>query len=179
MLYNDHQYIIDAQPGLIMNIKQKMRSDFDRTDIWREGEWLDLWSVVHFLSGVSLSFGIYLFNFGTTASILIIFLLLVSYEMWEAMVRIEETPANRFMDVVVGMISFLLFFFFIIPNLSRDLFIFVSMPILAINITMSVFGWLASQKASSLKKNIHDRYEVGRAKILSRRSDARKKKNHQ
>ena len=25
---------------------------FVRSDIWREGQWLDLWSVVHLLSGI-------------------------------------------------------------------------------------------------------------------------------
>jgi hypothetical protein len=86
---------------------------FERTDIWREGKYLDLWSAVHFLSGASLGLGFYFLRFlniGVTGSIVIVFLLLVAYELWEAMVRIAETPQNRVLDVVVGMVSFLPFF---------------------------------------------------------------------
>src|SRR3989344_7912925 len=91
---------------------------FIRTDMWREGEWLDLWSVVHFLSGMSVGFVIYLMRFDPLASVVIALLLFTTYEMWEAMVHIKETPANRFMDVVVGMVSFTPTFFYIAPTLS-------------------------------------------------------------
>jgi hypothetical protein len=77
------------------------RFRFIRTDLWREGKWLDLWSVVHFLSGLSLGFGLSFFSFGALPSFLLTVILLIAYELWEAMVRIKEAPTNRVMDVVV------------------------------------------------------------------------------
>lgn len=135
---------------------------FERTDIWREGKWLDLWSVVHFLTGMSLGLGLYFLKLGVPASVIIAFLLLVVYEMWEAMVKIEETPQNRFMDVVVGMASFLPTFFYLAPALSSYHQVLVFGLVLTANVTLSVFGWLESRKADELEAKL-------RADLLKRR----------
>lgn len=147
------------------------RDTFERTDIWREGKWLDLWSVVHILSGISMAFGLYLLHFGAFASVVLALLLLVSYEMWEAMVRIIETPTNRFMDVVVGMVSFLPVFFLIAPSLSTEMFILVSGLVLTLNVMISVFGWFASQKAAALEKRVRTRYANRRARLLKQKEN--------
>lgn len=139
---------------------------FVRTDIWHEGEWLDLWSVVHALSGISMGFILYAMHLGVLASVILAFLLLVSYEMWEKIVQIEETPANRFMDVVVGMASFLPAFFFLAPPLSKEFFILVFGLVLTANVVMSVFGWVASRKAIVLEKHLRERYARHRLRRL-------------
>lgn len=140
-----------------------------RTDIWREGKWLDLWSVVHILSGISMAFILFQFHFGAPASIVLAFLLLVSYEMWEAMVKIEETPTNRFMDVVVGMVSFLPVFFLFVPQLSLQQSIVIFGFVFISNVLMSVFGWHASQKAATLEQHMRARYAKRRTRILKRK----------
>jgi hypothetical protein len=145
---------------------------FERTDIWREGKWLDLWSVVHFLSGVSFGLGMMVFGFGTVASIVIVFLLLVGYEMWEAMVKIHETPQNRFMDVVVGMTSFLPTFFFL-HGLSTTYFILTFGLVLTLNIVLAVFGWLASQKAAGLEEKLRSEFIEQRRLMRERRERRR------
>ncbi len=148
---------------------------FERTDIWREGKWLDLWSVVHLLSGVTIGLGFYFLNFDAPASVVLALLSLVSYEMWEVMVRIEETRSNRFMDVLVGMASFLPTFFFLAPSLSGVLFIFLFYFVLALNGTMSVFGWVASHKAAALEERMRARYMTERARLLERGARLHKK----
>jgi hypothetical protein len=142
---------------------------FERTDIWREGQWLDLWSVVHVLSGILLALGLYFLHLGAFSSVVIALLLLISYEMWEAMVGIEETPANRCMDVVVGMAGFLLVFF-CAPLLSQTLLILAFGLIGTIDVVMSVFGWQASQKAAALEQRMRARYAKERARLLKRKS---------
>jgi hypothetical protein len=145
---------------------------FERTDIWREGKWLDLWSVVHFLSGISVGFVLFLAHFSALASVVIALLSFISYEMWEAMVRIEEMPTNRFMDVVVGMAGFLPVFFVVAPRLSVN-----SLPgfglVLTMDIVMSIFGWRASQKAAALEARMRARYARERVRLLRQRSKLR------
>lgn len=143
---------------------------FERTDIWREGKWLDLWSVVHFLSGMSMGFCTSLVGFGVPESIIINFLLLVAYEMWEAMVQIHETPQNRVMDVVVGMVSFLPTFLFVAPSLSGAAFILVFGITFTVNITMAAFGWLASRKAIELEIRLRQELKEQREKFKARRA---------
>lgn len=153
-------------------------SKFERTDIWREGKWLDLWSVVHFLSGVTIGFVFHFLHFGSAATSVIVLLLLISYEMWEIIVRIEETPTNRFMDVVVGMASFLPTYFLLTPMLYYvEQVVIVFGFIFFANVALSVLGWHASRKAATLERRVRERYEKQRAKILARRARRRKKFN--
>jgi len=149
---------------------------FERTDIWREGKWLDLWSVVHFLSGISIGLGISFFNFGTAASVVIVFILLVAYEMWEAMVQIHETPQNRVMDVVVGMASFLPTFVYFGRNHESSDFILAFGVILTLNIALSAMGWYESRKAAALESRLKAELKEQRQKFKERREKAREKR---
>ena len=148
---------------------------FVRTDIWSEGKWLDLWSVVHLLSGVSIGFGFYFLNLGNIFTALSVLVLLVLYEGWEMYVRIEEAPTNRFMDVVVGMVGFVPAFYFVAPLFSFSMLVLVFLFTLAFNIALSVLGWRASLKAEALKKRLQDRYSVRFAKLLERRAKLQKR----
>src|SRR3989344_3677947 len=141
---------------------------FERSDIWREGKWLDLWSVVHLLSGVSFGLSIGVLGLGTEASIIIVLLVFVLYETWEAMVKIKETPQNRFMDVVVGMASFVPTFL-LSPALPETLLILAFGFILTANITMGVFGWTASRKAEEFEHRLRLRLAEQRKRLRERR----------
>lgn len=144
---------------------------FERTDIWREGKWLDLWSVVHLLSGASVGFALYFVQFGAPASTTLALVLFTAYEMWEAMVGIEEYPTNRFMDVVTGMVSFVPAFFFVSPALSGVQFWEVFGAVLGLNIALATLGWVASQKAIELERRV--RAKVAQEKSRVRRRAAR------
>jgi hypothetical protein len=148
-----------------MDLIQKKKR-FKRTDIWREGQWLDLWSVVHFLSGISIGLGFYFLHVGTLASPLLALVLLIAYEMWERLMQMEETFANGCMDVIVGMLSFLLAFFIGAPLLSGVPLILAFGAVFVADIVMSIFGWRASQKAAALKKRMLARYAAERARLL-------------
>ena len=139
---------------------------FIRTDIWREGEWLDLWSVVHFLSGMSVGLGFYFLRFDALAAVALALVSFIAYELWERLVGIVETPANGFMDVVVGMASFLPAFFLLAPPLSKPHLVLVFGFIFAINILLSVLGWRASQKAAALEARLRVHYARGRARVM-------------
>ena len=147
-----------------------MPQKYTRTDIWREGKWLDLWSIVHLLSGLSLGLGFSFLPVGAFAAIALAFVLLVAYEMWETIVRIEETPTNRFMDVVVGMVGFLPAFFLCAPLLSAAHRIEVFAVMLVVDCVMSFFGWRASQKAAALQKNLRARYVKERARLMKQKT---------
>lgn len=139
---------------------------FAKTDVWREGEWVDLWSVVHILTGVSIGLGFFFLRFGAFASVALAILSLVSYEMWEMIVHIKETPANRFMDVVAGMAGFAPAFFLLPRLLAGAPLVALFALVLAADIVMSFFGWRASQKAAALQESLLARYAVERARLL-------------
>lgn len=148
---------------------------FERTDIWREGKWLDLWSVVHFLSGMTTGFILYFIHLGPVVASVGAFFAFTAYELWEARVGIEEAPTNRVMDVVVGMASFLPVFFLLAPRLSGSLDIFVFGFTLTANVVMSIFGWVASKKAAALEERARTRYARGRERLRERTARVREK----
>lgn len=153
---------------------------FRRTDIWREGKWVDLWSVVHFLSGSSVAFSIAWFGFGYVPSAVIAFLLFVAYELWEAMVKIEETPQNRFMDIVVGMMSFIPTFF-LVQGLSRSDFLLAFGLVLTVNVILAAVGWFASRKAEEFEHRLRTKFTAQRARLRERRiriREAMKRRTH-
>ena len=146
-----------------------------RSDIWREGKWLDLWSIVHLFSGASVGFALYFVHFGAPASTTLAFVSFTAYEMWEAMVGIEEFPTNRCMDVVTGMVSFVLIFFFVAPLLSGVQFWEVFGLVFLINIVLAVFGWIASQKAIELERRLREKYARERSRIRGGTAKIRKR----
>ncbi|OGG59857.1 hypothetical protein A2765_04705 [Candidatus Kaiserbacteria bacterium RIFCSPHIGHO2_01_FULL_56_24] len=134
---------------------------FIRTDIWREGKYLDLWSVPHFLSGMVVGFSLFFLGFALNAALTIAFLVLVAYEMFEVIAQIEETRWNRILDVVVGMASFTPTFL-LAPHFNQPYVIVLFIIVLALDGVLSFFGWQASQKASILEGKL--RVEVTREK---------------
>lgn len=142
---------------------------FQRTDVWREGKWLDLWSVVHFLTGVSTAFGLFLSDFGTAASIVIALLAFTAYEFWEAIVKIEETPQNRFMDVVVGMVSFIPTFI-LLERVPEQYLILSFGGVLTVNVVLAGIGWMASRKADELERRLRIEFAEKQKHLRQRRA---------
>lgn len=139
-----------------------------RTDIWREGKYLDLWSIPHFLSGFSLGLAMHFTGFAVAPSFIIGFLLLVGYEMFEAIAKIEETPQNRTLDVAVGMASFAPALLFAPRFPARDILLILASALAADGV-LSWFGWKASQKAAAFEEKVRSEIEAQRLRFHMRR----------
>jgi hypothetical protein len=142
---------------------------FVRSDAWREGKWLDLWSVVHFNTGISTALGIAVLHFGLVPAAIIACISFIMYEMWEAMVKIQETPQNRFMDVVVGMASYVPTAYFLAAGLTTTQLLIAFVPVLFVNIALARVGWQASHKADVLEAKLRQELTEQREKIRDRR----------
>lgn len=139
-----------------------------RKDIWREGEYLDLWSIPHFLSGMCVGFALLFLGFDFRSAWIIALLLLVAYEMFEIIAQIEETRMNSFLDVVVGMSSFLLTFQYA-PQLPHQQAVILFGAVFIVDSILSFFGWRESQKASSLEAKMREEWKKERLKFQERR----------
>lgn len=148
-----------------------------RTDAWREGKYLDLWSVPHFLSGMVVALPLYFFEFDIRSASIIAFLIFVAYEMFEVIAKIDETRWNRILDVVVGMVSFTPTFLLAVL-LTRDQIIVMFVVIAAVDIVLSVFGWRASQKAAVLEETLRSEIEKERERFADRRAAISKRWHH-
>ena len=145
------------------------KGELVRTDAWREGKYLDLWSVPHFLSGMVMAFCIFFLGFEVRAALVIAFLLLVGYEMFEVIAKIEETRWNRTLDVVVGMASFVPTFL-IVPMVPRIDAITAGVIIFAADCILSFLGWRESQKAAALEEKLRAELRRERERFIRRRT---------
>ncbi len=69
---------------------------------FREGRYFDLWMLVHCLGGVTGGFSNVFFGLAARNVYIVGVLLMIAWEILEHVAGIRESPANRFVDVVVG-----------------------------------------------------------------------------
>ena len=112
---------------------------------WSEGRYFDLWSLVHSLSGITLGFIIAFLQIQTVLAYTLAFVIIVLWEVFEKSVGIHETKENRVLDIVVGMIFFVVAYKvsdMIQANAQESLTIF-SVLVLAF---LTLIGWLDYRK---------------------------------
>ncbi len=134
---------------------------------------IDIRNYAKYLLKVGLGF--YFLHVETFASVALALVSLIAYEMWERLMRMEETFTNGCMDVVIGMLSFLVAFFVLAPLVPGTVLLYGFGFVLFVNVAMSVFGWRASQKAAVLQKRILTRYVTEHTRLLRQKIQLQKK----
>ena len=76
-------------------------------DVWKHGALIDLWTLVHILSGALLGVAASWIGFSFLTSLILAFLLLIAWEAYEWLLGILESPANVASDLVFGTLGFL------------------------------------------------------------------------
>lgn len=107
-------------------------------DIWKHGTYVDTWSVVHFLSGFILAGLCYLVGFGFMYALGVSVAILFLWEAFEWLIRIIEPSVNVLVDLLVGVIGFLV---------GASIYHFLSVPlglhfyaIIIVAVCLSVWG---------------------------------------
>lgn len=94
-------------------------------DIWKHGTYIDLWSLVHFLSGALLASLFYKLQYGFVLSLVLSTLLLLAWEVFEWIKKIIEPSINVGMDIIIGVIGFLFgSYVLIMLHISFELFFY-------------------------------------------------------
>ena len=109
-------------------------------DIWREGKYIDLWSLVHFLSGFVLAGWLFFLGAPLYASVGIAAITFAVWEIFEHIYKIEVT-SNQIADLVINYVGFSFFF------LAKDVFIHGALSVVVITtvitLLLSLSGFLA------------------------------------
>lgn len=77
-----------------------------KRDLWREGEYIDLWSLVHLLSGVVAGFVPIITSLSFGTGLVIFFILTILWEVFEYLLGIIESTKNSIVDIIIGNIGF-------------------------------------------------------------------------
>lgn len=116
-----------------------------------ERDFIDLWSVVHFNNAVVFSFIPFGLNISFTDGLMALLVIAILWEFYEIMRKIKETRANRFLDVFVATIGFVLVYNFMPPFSDDPLrFLWISLPFTVFAIVLLVIAWSAYKQYTKL-----------------------------
>ncbi len=79
-----------------------------RKGIWREGKFIDLWSLVHFIGGFTIGAYLVFLNVEPYIASAIAVALFVGWEFVEYLIKIHEHASNRLSDLVFDYSGFFL-----------------------------------------------------------------------
>lgn len=77
-----------------------------KTGLWREGKYLDLWSVVHFLTGFAVGGAFIFLHVNSYIASAIAVGLFTGWEIFEPVIKIQEKSSNHIADVIVDYLGF-------------------------------------------------------------------------
>ena len=109
--------------------------------IWKHGTYIDTWSLVHLLSGFVLGSLFYYLGFNLSWAFTDSLIVLMIWEVVEALIRVIERPLNVVSDIVIGILGFSIsayLYFFLNTEFSLSFFF----TILGIHIILAVLGFL-------------------------------------
>lgn len=122
---------------------KKQRSIPVKYRIWKEGRYLDLWNLPHFIIGVLLGFILISYNVSFANSLLIVFFIKLAWEIYEHLHVVKETIPNKILDVLTGVLGFLSIYIFSLQHQLNFIgFVFV----VIIEIILGLWGLYAMKK---------------------------------
>ncbi len=80
-------------------------------NIWSEGKYIDFWFFNHFFSGFLLAGFLIILEMPRWLNFLLLFVLMVLWEIFEYKHKVREMLSNRIMDLLVGFFGFLFMYF--------------------------------------------------------------------
>jgi hypothetical protein len=73
--------------------------------VWKEGKYIDLWNIPHFLMSLLLGFIFIYFNLTISASVILIIILKTFWEIYEHIYVTKEVIPNKIFDVITGILA--------------------------------------------------------------------------
>ncbi|KKQ83640.1 MAG: hypothetical protein UT07_C0001G0002 [Parcubacteria group bacterium GW2011_GWB1_38_8] len=109
-------------------------------DIWKHGKYLDLWSLVHFLSGFILCGLFYWLEINFTWTLILSTILLILWEVFEFIIKIIEPSWNVAVDIIIGLLGFFsaTYLYFLQSEFNASLYL----TIVGITFVLSLWGFL-------------------------------------
>jgi len=108
-------------------------------DPWREGKYVDLWSVVHAHAGFLLAWFLFELGLPLAATVALTLLALAAYEGGEQIAGVDEHATNRITDIVFGMVGLAIAHQIQAVPAGRSI-----MPVVGVTfVLLNLWGWLA------------------------------------
>ena len=120
------------------------KSDW-KYDVWKEGEFLDLWHINHILAGCLLAFVSSYYKWPFLIGLLVTFILSLSWEVYELIKHIKESILNRILDIATTFAGFFIIHY-VYNVLSNSSKIILFVVILISWLSLESWGYIAYNK---------------------------------
>lgn len=117
--------------------------------IWAEGKYIDFWSINHILGGALLAQIFVFLGVNFWISLVISFIIMILWEVYEYKTKVYETIQNRVMDVVVGLLGFFMIYYLVSLDFFYNGIFYI---VFFIFLFLEIWGYIAYQ----LKKKRRD-----------------------
>lgn len=125
----------------VKKLNTKIKKEFR---LWAEGKYIDFWTVNHTLAGIVIAGTVIFLNLPLWLSLIILFVLTISWEIYETVKNIHESEANRIIDVIVAIIGFIVMYILMMLDIFNNLALFSITTVLFVILNIS--GWLSYKK---------------------------------
>lgn len=111
------------------------------TPVWSHGKYLDYWSLIHFLTGLILGIGALFASEERFLSLILIFILLIIYEILENKTEVSENIENIALDVIIGSVGGAIALFLLPLAMSTDSILATLILVIILGIFLVSQGW--------------------------------------
>lgn len=122
---------------------------------WNEGRFFDLWMFVHVLAGIAGGFVNVFFGLTNAQVILLGLLLMALWEVGELSIGVFESPMNRFIDIVVGLVGIMIALWMaphVAPMAQRGIFA-VTTSLALIGMTLGIRDYKRRKAAAQAQQH--------------------------
>lgn len=123
--------------------KQKPKSLSPLYKIWREGKYIDFWNIPHLLAGVLLGFVIIYLRLSFFTGLFIVFLVKLSWEIYEHLNVVKEAIPNKILDILTGLLGFISVYY---ANNYRPVTFTEFLVIAVLDILLGIWGLYSMKK---------------------------------
>ena len=113
-------------------------------DIWQDGRYLDVWSVVHTISGFLVGGFLIILGVSFWSGLGIATILFIIWEVYEVLIGNIETLSNRIVDVIIAVIGYLIAWAFygqVKTEKHKKTALLVLKILVVVSIILNIWGW--------------------------------------
>lgn len=107
---------------------------------WKEAQWLDLWSFVHFTAGAVAGVWLQILSLPLPIAIGIGLIIALGWEYFEKTLGVKESRENITLDVIVAGIAGLLTYIGM-PHFPKEYWIPIALALSCLLVILEVSGW--------------------------------------
>jgi len=129
--------------------------------IFDEGEFIDLWTISHFLAGSLFFAALYMLGVSVLTSFIILVVYAIGWEAYEHIFNIRESKKNKLIDAVLQAAGFfIVYYLFIYTSIGHPTVLIIVSAILVIIEIFGLRAYRATTETSMLGLPMHIRPHI-------------------